>query len=247
MKTPKVWVYTICWNEAAMMPWFLRHYGSFAERIVVWDERSADGTREILEAFPTVEVRDWPWRGLDDERFLRMVNSGWKEARGQADWVMWPDVDEILWHPSPLEALASAQGDVIPAVGYAMITRLPIPTHGEQIYHTIKTGHRQDNYDKRIIWRPDIEMTHTIGRHTYPGQWPRFTGQLDNRVSFKLLHYHYFGVEHTKERNRRNYERAVNKRYAWNYDAGHNDNPLQNGSVAWVRRILEENLLEEVI
>ena len=31
---PLIDVYTICWNEERMLPYFLRHYGQFARRIL---------------------------------------------------------------------------------------------------------------------------------------------------------------------------------------------------------------------
>jgi hypothetical protein len=46
----RVHVYTICWNESRVIEYFLRHYEQFAERVVVYDENSTDGTKEILAA-----------------------------------------------------------------------------------------------------------------------------------------------------------------------------------------------------
>lgn len=241
----KVWVFSICWNEAALLPWFLRHYETFADKIIIWDENSDDGSRQLIKAHSKCELRDWPYKGLDDEKFLHAVNQWHREAIGKADWIIWPDIDELLYHPTPLAALATPNGDVIPAKGYALIASEP-PDLGSahQIYDVVRTGYRQENYDKRIIWRTHVEMQHTIGRHTYGNEWPRFKGRLATNAEFKLLHCHHLGgVEFTRQRNRRNYGRAVNKKFAWNYAPGERS----AGTEHWVKDLIHGNKLIDVM
>lgn len=238
-------VFAISWNEAQMMPFFLKHYSTFADKIVVFDEFSTDGTREIVKEFPKAELRDWPFKGLDDEKFLAAVNQWWKEARGKFDWVMWPDVDELLWARDPFEQIRNANGSVIASVGYAVISKTGWPVSG-QMCEQVKTGVRQENYDKQILWRSDLEMVHTIGRHTYPGQFPRHNGRVATNTDFKLLHCHHVGgITDTEARNKRNFDRAVDKKFAWNYSPDHN-RPLQNGSAAWVAYKIAQNQIMEI-
>jgi len=242
-----VWVYTICRNEAVMMPFFLRHYETFATKIIAYDEQSTDGTREMLKAHPLVEVREWPHKGLDDEHFLNAVNTFWIGA--DCDWVIWADVDELLYHPNPFFELACNDASAIRSIGYALISANGFdPKAVGQIYDQVKTGIRQPNYDKIICWRPQVKMVHTIGRHTYQGQFPKCSGLISDIPGFYLLHCHHVGgVEWTRQINQRNYDRAVNKKYAWNYSPGHNDDPNQVGSVAWVQSAIQNGKLEQVI
>lgn len=228
-----------------MLPWFLKHYETFADKIIIWDENSDDGSRKIIKNHPKCELRDWPYRGLDDEKFLHAVNNWSREAIGKADWIIWPDIDELLWHPDPIAALTAPDGDVIPSVGYALIAKEPPHLGiGHQIYDVVRTGYRQTNYDKRIIWRTHVEMQHTIGRHTYGNDWPRFRGRLASNTEFKLLHCHHLGgVGFTEQRNRRNYARAVNKKYAWNYAPGEKS----AGTEHWVQELIEGNKLIDVM
>lgn len=241
--TPKVWVFAIAWNEAVMMPWFLRHYSSFADKIVIFDENSTDGTRDMVKAFPKAELRDWPHYGLDDQRFIEAVNNWYKEARGHAEWVMWPDIDEILHHPDPLGVLAAAKEDVLPARGYAMISPgLPNGSEG-QIYETFNKGIPQPNYSKWITWRADADVQHIIGRHGKP----KTKAKVAEEARFSLLHYHYFGAEYTAARNRRNYARCRDKRFAWNYEPTKELDANQAGTVAWVQQALQNNTMQEVV
>lgn len=230
------------------MPFFLRHYATFADKIVVLDEHSTDGTREIVRACPIAELRDWPHRGLDDDKFLATVNTLYREARGKFDWVAFPDVDELLWHPAMLKMLSETKADMLQATGYAMISKDGVNGQPGQIYDHFKMGVPQPNYDKYLIWRPEVDIEHTLGRHTYDPFWPKCSGVKAKIPDLKLLHYHYLGVEQTGARNRRNYARCVKQddTYGWNYDAQHSADPKQNGTIAWVKAQLEENKLVNV-
>jgi len=247
-KDLKIWVYSICHNEAEILPWYLRHYETFADRIIVYDEQSTDGTREILKAHPKVEVREWPHKGLDDVKFTHHINSAYHEAVGQADWVCWPDCDELLYSPNIHHVLTHAKEDMILARGFALIST-GLKWSGlsdRQIYEVVKTGYPQPNYDKYICWRPECNVTHNIGRHTDAG-YPHCSGRLGIIPKLKLFHcHHVWGVEHTKRINQRNMDRAVVKQFAWNYSQKHNTH-TQVGTEAWVRHLIENNLLVDVV
>lgn len=240
-------VLTICKDEREMIPFFLAHYSTFADRIIVWDEQSTDGTREIIKAHPKAELREWPHKGLDDQRFIHAVNSYYREFQ-DSTWVMWPDVDEFLYHPNMLKLLSESQEPMIAATGYALISKDGFPRGAGQIYEQVKTGFPQPNYDKIICWRPQFLVQHTIGRHTYPGQWPKCNGQpLSPKPKLKLFHCHHVGgVEHTRQINARNHKRAVDKRYSWNYHEEHNKKE-QVGTVAWVEDLLARDALYDVV
>lgn len=246
----KVWVFTICKDEVEILPWWLRHYETFAERIIVYDEQSTDGTRKMLLAHPKVEVREWPHKGLDDVKFVHCINSAYQEAAGKADWVMWPDVDELLYSPNIEHVLKNAKEDMILARGYALIESrerwfFPEGTT-QQIYEIVSNGYPQSNYDKYICWRPHVKVTHNIGRHTDAG-FPHCSGTRGIIPKLKLFHcHHVWGVDHTRKVNARNMERAVVKQFAWNYSPQHNT-PNQVGTEAWVRHLIDNNLLFDVV
>src|SRR5207245_7696031 len=105
----------------------------------------------------------------------------------------------------------------------------------------------QTNFDKKLLWRPRLNIEHAIGRHTYP-DWPKHNGKECADAGIKLFPLHHCGgAEDTARRNRRDYARATNKARAWNYAPGHNDNPQQVGSVAWVRDAIQNHKLIDVM
>ena len=103
-----------------MMPYFLRHYETFANRIVLYDDGSDDGTREIIESHPLAELKDYPLdTGIDDQDLIEFAESIYPEARGQADWVIWVDADEIIYHPELANKLQEYldRGVKVPMIG----------------------------------------------------------------------------------------------------------------------------------
>ena len=240
---PRVWIFSVCWNEAVMLPFYLRHYSTFAEKIIIWDEHSDDGSRELIKACPKAELRDWPWKGMDDDKFLIAYDQWPKEAMGKADWVITPDIDELIYHPSLLLVLGVSRSDVLAGKGYALIGNGPVPKGDGQIYDYIKTGYPQDNYTKWIIWRPHVFIRHTHGRHDLP---MKCSGRIDAVPRCKLLHCHYFSPEYTEQRNRRNYARNVDKKFAWNYTPEWEAKKWR-GTHTWHQDLVDNNKLVNII
>ena len=40
-----IWLYCICRNEARLMPYLLRHYETFVDKLIFYNDQSDDGTR----------------------------------------------------------------------------------------------------------------------------------------------------------------------------------------------------------
>jgi glycosyltransferase involved in cell wall biosynthesis len=53
----RVHLYAQCWNDEFMLPFFFRHYDSFVDRYVIFDDGSTDQTLSILSNHPRVDVR----------------------------------------------------------------------------------------------------------------------------------------------------------------------------------------------
>lgn len=200
-----VWVYTVVHNEALMMPYWMRHYATFCDRLIVYDDRSDDGTQKIA-AVLGADLRAYPGSGFDDIEMVQFANNTYREAEGHADFVIWVDADEFLYDPNMRARLErfTAEGITLPLVqGYAMIGNAP-PSGDGQIYDEIALGFAHDRYSKPCILRPNIDLRWDVGKH-----WAKVNGNAKTNSDdpLKLLHYRYLGKAYHEARNARNWSR----------------------------------------
>lgn len=200
------WVYAYCKDEQTLLPYFLDAY-SFASRVILYDAGSQDKSVEIAQSFGA-EVRVCPWVGLDDARAAQFSNQQYKEARGKADWVIWVDIDEIIYHPfiqQRLAELKAASIDVARVDGYSMFSADP-PTGSGHIWDVISTGIKDWRYCKPCVLNPELEFAWGPGRHEIWIPGPYTTNEAD---PLSLLHYRYLGENWHLARNTANYESLV--------------------------------------
>ncbi len=202
-----VWLYCIIRNERQILPYFIRHYEPWVSKLIFYDDQSDDGTRDLIRKCPKAELRDWPGPpGIQDDVFLEFAHEQWKEARGQADWVVWVDADEFLWHPNMPHALSCylADGVEVPQVeGFTMVSR-QFPTTQGQIYDEIRTGFRDGVWDKKVLFRGDIHWN--VGRHSL--NLDAFNPKSSPTAEIKLLHYRCLGMNYLRWRHKRNWDRV---------------------------------------
>jgi glycosyltransferase involved in cell wall biosynthesis len=187
-------------NEERLLPYFLRHYETFADRIVIIDDHSTDRTVELARAHPKVEIQYLVHdRGaLNDEatnvfyqHYARTI------SRGVADWVINIDADEFVYHPAMVEylQLERERGKrLLCPEGYDMIAET-FPTTTGQIYDEVRDGYRRGLYDKPVVFDPTANIVFDRGRH--------FVKETDvpvRRSQLKLLHFRYLGREHFIEK-----------------------------------------------
>lgn len=232
----KVWLFCICRDERLIMPYFLRHYTPWVEKMIFWDDRSGDGTRELIAQCPKAELRDWPgYHGIDDAQFLDFANENWKEARCHADWVIWVDADEFIYHENILGVLNRywAQDVEVPQIeGFTMVSD-HFPTTKGQIYDEIRTGFRDGVWDKKAVFR--VHMHWNIGRHSI--NLDKFNPKSSPEAEIKLLHYRCLGMDYLRWRHQRNWERVPE--WCRKANLGTNCYPRYQGhhSVEWFAEI----------
>ena len=200
-------LYTVCWNEAEMLGFFFRHYDPWVDRYIVFDDGSTDGSLEILRSNPKVDVRPLVRSNADSFvlSHLRLMNEAWKESRGNADWVIVVDVDELLqargWNNSDYVTACARQGITwIPAVGYQM-TGEEFPRPDEHLATTHTMGAPSVWMSKLSLFNPNaiVETSFTVGRHEAQ---PTGDLRLPANDELLLLHYKYLGLEYSSERLR---------------------------------------------
>jgi glycosyltransferase involved in cell wall biosynthesis len=237
------WLYCICRNEARLMPYLLRHYTTFVDKLIFYDDQSDDGTRQLIQSCPQAELRDWPGsHGIVDDEFMDFANQQWKEARGKAHWVIWIDADEFIYHPQIVEVLDRllAAGVDLPQLhGYTMVAD-HFPTTTGQIYDEIKTGFYDEAWSKPAIFRADMKWN--VGRHSYDHVAVKL--RLSDQVELKLLHYRCLGMDYLRQRHERNWDRVPDRCRRLAY--GTNCAPDQTGhhTVTWFDQISKSKFPE---
>ncbi len=239
----KIDVYSICYNEEIIIPYFIRHYKQFARNIIIYNNSSTDSSVELLKN-NDVDIRTLDTGGVFSENALMYVrNNCWKGS--DADWVIVCDMDEFIYQPNILEYLNNTEYTHMFARGYEMMSET-MPSTSGQIYDEIKTGYPTDefysyniypnwksNYSKGCIFKPSdiIDINFGPGSH-----YCNPTGNFKTNVKImsndagpvrfptiendiKLLHYKYLSREYVISKSQRCYqwsEDEINKQYdAW--------------------------------
>lgn len=204
----KIWIYSLCRNEADLIPFYLRHYEQFADKIFVWDDWSTDNSWELLTKHPKVCPSRWSYdTGIDEDLFLRFANRVYPTACGKADWVMWVDMDEFIYGNTINQTLelAKVEGyDVIQTEGFNMVGEGLPKDDGRQLTAILPMGVRAPIYSKPVVFNPCAKISWNRGKHALEGCAPRMTP--DARL--KLLHYRYLGRGYTALKNAKNYDRV---------------------------------------
>ncbi len=208
----KIDIYSNMYNEKEILPFWLRHYETFADRIFVWDGGSTDGTLEMLKKHPKVILLPRDQRGHDDNYYVNKLYPQYKEhSRGVSDWVIVVDADEFIYHPKIREILENFLKigvEIVQCGGYAMISD-EIPVTDKQIYEVIKMGVGSYSDTKWTIHLSKVDVLYRKGRHSTPFN---FRGNyVNSRYRYhgiKLLHYRYLGEKYIREREERNVEQV---------------------------------------
>lgn len=211
-----IWTFTICRNSADLVRFWLRHYDRIADVMFVWDDNSTDGTKEILQEHRKVVCLKWPYdTGIDEDRFLQFAYEQYPNAEGCADWVMWVDMDEFIYHPQltdMIQDVDSSGYNVIRPDGFNMMHDGIPHDDGRQIWEVCNTGVAAPVYSKPVIFKPSSGVRWNRGKH----ELEHCQVKLAEGTGIKLLHYRYLGYEYTKQRNLNNYSRVPgDKAAAW--------------------------------
>ena len=198
---PTVEVHVLTRNEEAMLPYTLRHYQTFAQKIVVHDAFSTDRTREIATA-AGAQVVDFDTKDkVDDELHIRMKNTCWRGTT--ADWVICVDCDELVYWPGGVtNALAAYEAAGVPMIhphGFEMFTEAALTTKG-QIYEQVKVGAPDNKWYAKPVMFSTLRVTASnfgIGCHTASPMLKNGVKlRFDENTPFTeppcyLLHFHH--------------------------------------------------------
>ena len=227
------------------MPYFLRHYAPWVTKFVFYDDMSVDGTRDIIRSCHTSELREWPHEsGIQDDKFLEFANEAWKEARGKADWIVFVDADEFLYHPAIKETLRRYLADdvEVPQIqGYTMVSK-SFPTTEGQIYDEVRTGFPDGIWSKPAIFRK--HMWWTVGRHG--PDYAQFNPRSTPTAEIKLLHYRGLGVDYVRWRHARNWARVPERCRALNLGTNTAPDAVGHHTIGWFEDVISKEWPEVI-
>ena len=185
-------VFSLCYNEEIILPYFLKHYKKFVRNITIYDNMSTDNSVNIMNEYG-VNVIPYDTQGkLEESAFLNIKNNSWKGS--DADWVIVCDTDELIYHENIIEVLTNTHANHIITEGYEMVSET-LPTTEGQIYEELKFGYSKPDYSKACLFKPS-EVTNINfgpGCHFSDPTGPNIISIQDSGI--KLLHYKYLNRE----------------------------------------------------
>lgn len=204
--------YFINYNDSFYLPFLAKHYFKFCERIVMYDQHSTDGSRELALSLG-MEVRLFGGPDLNDQDYLTIKNECWKECRGKGvSYVIVADADEFVF-------IDDLRGTAPKVTGFNMVSeKLPINDITE-----VNTGAPSKDYSKQAIFSPDhieeINFLHGCHRN-------RIRGRVTSEGNCRLLHFRMIGgVDRIIERHAMYRARMseLNKRHGMGIHYTHTD------------------------
>lgn len=154
----KIDIYTICWNEEHMLPYYFDHYKKCFPNanFIVYDNMSSDSTKEIIEKNGGKIIPFDTNEKVSDDLLLEIKNNCWKNSK--ADWVLVSDVDEFIYCDTA--HLQSTEATFIKPEGYEMVGDTENP-------NSIMKGVRNYKMDKVVLFKPQKidEINYSIGAH----------------------------------------------------------------------------------
>ena len=210
----KIHVYVLCWNEIDILPFCVDYWKQYAEKVIVYDNGSDDGSIEFMSEFPWIEVRHYDSDGVDDSIYIEIKNTCWKESCGIADFVVVGDMDECIYSPvlfQELDYMKENNMTICGPVQYSLKgDNYPKYEDGKFLHEIITRAHLQksnhsswcNTTGKLMLFNPNEikEINYTPGCHTAN---PIGNIRLYDKERIFCIHINKgFGVEYNIQRKR---------------------------------------------
>lgn len=89
---------TVTYNNEDKIPYVMPYYERIGiDKLIVYDNDSTDRTVELLSKYPFVEIRSYHTEQYREELVLKYKTETQNEFRGQYDWYISSDFDEVFY------------------------------------------------------------------------------------------------------------------------------------------------------
>ena len=220
-KPLEVHLYTLCYNEMALLPFAVDYWKTVADKVFVLDNGSNDGSIEYLQNIPGVEVIHFgDGSGFNDKVNMRVKNHVWKASRGKADFVIVTDFDEFMYAKdlrAELQGMKDRGETICKPRGYNIYSKtFPKYQEGKLCHEICGKGIKDKMFCKVTIFNPNEirEMRYEPGAHNCRplGNVKWYTGD-----KIFLLHHKNVGIDYVLSRNATYRKRLSkdNQRMGW--------------------------------
>lgn len=195
---PKVHIHVLCWNEEKIIPYFLKYYENYVDKIIVYDNKSTDNSVKLLKKHPKTFIVSYDTNGeIRDDAYLQIKNNAWKNSVNEADIVIICDMDEFLYSEDLKQYIIDFQNSdstIIKPEGYDMVIENFTFDYSKKITDLVKTGFRNNHFDKLVMFKPKKinSINYNFGCHVASpmGEVKYFDKPI------KLLHYKRLGLDY---------------------------------------------------
>ncbi len=192
-------VFSICYNEEVMLPFFISHYQKMGANITIYDNQSTDNSVEIAKKAGCNVISYDSNKQIRDDIYLDIKNNCWKKSK--AEWSIVCDIDEIIEIPFNIDEYT-----ILNTQGFD-ISGLP-PS---------RMGVPNSLYSKHVMFRPaEIqEINFTPGCHSCKP----IGNVIPSREIANLLHYKYISEDYVISRHKLYQSRLsdINKKFKWGH------------------------------
>lgn len=231
----KIILYTLCWNEIDILPFVIDYWKVMGiSKAVVYDNESDDGSKEYLQQFDWIEVRNRPTNGeKDNDAHKKLKDECWKESVGQYDFIMVCDIDEVLYFPQGIEKVldkfSESSYNVLGAHNYALVEDYKPQRKEGLLAHEMglrwypQSSNHMSQYKglgigKFVFFKSDANISWSVGQHLTYGCKPMV---VDEGECISLHFFAGFGADYKVERNKKQRDRLSqnnkNKGYSSHY------------------------------
>jgi glycosyltransferase involved in cell wall biosynthesis len=216
----KVYTFAVCRNEEKMLPYYLKHYEKIADRIIICDGGSTDGSLVIMKANSKVVIVSDPQEKQDEYNLMKFRNEYYLKHKNEIDWAIIGDIDEFLMvDRETLLRYKNEKINIPKVVGYQMFSEDFPSDKSKQIYEQVHTGFSDPKWmNKNVIFNPkEVVINYVMGCHKCNPQGDiKYSNNYLNLLHFKCIGYDQF-IDKSKKSSERLSERSIQKGLAFQY------------------------------